>query len=151
GAGLIPRQASGRPVHFSCLLSITITGYTMSIPNDRKYTASHEWVKADGDCFLVGITDDAQDQLGDLVFVGDVQVGAHLAAGETAAVVESVKAASDIYAPIAGEIIAFNEALNDEPALINQGAFDQWIFKIRPDHAADVDGLLDAQAYQAQA
>ncbi|MER1939387.1 MULTISPECIES: glycine cleavage system protein GcvH [unclassified Castellaniella] len=123
----------------------------MSIPNDRKYTASHEWVKADGDCFLVGITDDAQDQLGDLVFVGDVQVGAHLAAGETAAVVESVKAASDIYAPIAGEIIAFNEALNDEPALINQGAFDQWIFKIRPDHAADVDGLLDAQAYQAQA
>jgi glycine cleavage system H protein len=99
----------------------------------------------------VGITEDAQDQLGDLVFVGDVQVGAHLAEGETAAVVESVKAASDIYAPIAGEIIAFNEALNYEPALINQGAFDQWIFKIRPDHAADVDGLLDAQAYQAQA
>ena len=62
----------------------------MSIPNDRKYTASHEWVKADGDCFLVGITDDAQDQLGDLVFVGDVQAGAHLAAGDTAAVVESV-------------------------------------------------------------
>lgn len=123
----------------------------MSIPNDRKYTASHEWVKADGDCFQVGITDAAQDQLGDLVFVGDVQVGAHLAAGDTAAVVESVKAASDIYAPVAGEIIAFNEALNDEPGLINQAAYDQWIFKIRPDHAADVDGLLDAQAYQAQA
>ncbi|WP_323016852.1 glycine cleavage system protein GcvH [Castellaniella sp.] len=123
----------------------------MSIPNDRKYTASHEWVKADGDCFLVGITDDAQDQLGDLVFVGDVQVGAQLAAGDTAAVVESVKAASDIYAPVAGEIVAFNEALNDQPALINEAAYDQWIFKIRPDNAADVDALLDAAAYQAQA
>ncbi|MGB6242774.1 MAG: glycine cleavage system protein GcvH [Castellaniella sp.] len=122
----------------------------MSIPNDRKYTASHEWVKADGDCFLVGITDDAQDQLGDLVFVGDVQVGAQLAAGDTAAVVESVKAASDIYAPVAGEIVAFNEALNDQPALINEAAYDQWIFKIRPDNAADVDALLDAAAYQAQ-
>ncbi len=123
----------------------------MSIPNDRKYTASHEWVKADGDCFLVGITDDAQDQLGDLVFVGDVQVGAHVSAGDTAAVVESVKAASDIYAPVAGEIVAFNEVLNDQPGLINEGAYDQWIFKIRPDNAADVDGLMDAAAYEAQA
>ncbi|WP_322996736.1 glycine cleavage system protein GcvH [Castellaniella sp.] len=122
----------------------------MSIPNDRKYTESHEWVKADGDCFLVGITDDAQDQLGDLVFVGDVQVGAHLEAGETAAVIESVKAASDIYAPIAGEIVAFNEALDEQPALVNEAAYDQWIFKIRPDNAADVDALLDAAAYQAQ-
>ncbi|MFT0533563.1 glycine cleavage system protein GcvH [Castellaniella hirudinis] len=123
----------------------------MSIPNDRKYTESHEWVKADGDCFLVGITDDAQDQLGDLVFVGDVQVGAHLAAGDTAAVIESVKAASDIYAPIAGEIVAFNEALDEQPALVNEAAYDQWIFKIRPDNAADVDALMDAAAYQAQA
>ncbi|CAM5219504.1 Glycine cleavage system H protein OS=Castellaniella defragrans OX=75697 GN=gcvH PE=3 SV=1 [Castellaniella defragrans] len=123
----------------------------MSIPNDRKYTTSHEWVKAEGDCFLVGITDDAQDQLGDLVFVGDVQVGAKVAAGDTAAVVESVKAASDIYAPVAGEIVAFNEALNDQPALINEAAYDQWIFKIRAEHPADVDGLMDAAAYEAQA
>jgi len=123
----------------------------MSIPNDRKYTTSHEWVKAEGDCFLVGITDDAQDQLGDLVFVGDVQVGAKLAAGDTAAVVESVKAASDIYAPVAGEIVAFNEALNDQPALVNEAAYDQWIFKIRADNASDVDGLMDAAAYEAQA
>lgn len=123
----------------------------MSIPSDRKYTSSHEWVKAEGDVFLVGITDDAQDQLGDLVFVGDVQVGARLAAGDTAAVVESVKAASDIYAPVAGEIVAFNEALDDQPGLINEAAYDQWIFKIRPDNAADVDGLLDAAAYEAQA
>jgi glycine cleavage system H protein len=122
----------------------------MSIPTDRKYTSSHEWVKADGDVFQVGITDNAQDQLGDLVFVGDVQVGAQLAAGDTAAVVESVKAASDIYAPVAGEIVAFNEALNDEPSLINEAAYDQWIFKIRPDNPADVDGLLDAAAYEAQ-
>uniref|UniRef100_UPI0033419EC5 glycine cleavage system protein GcvH n=1 Tax=Castellaniella defragrans TaxID=75697 RepID=UPI0033419EC5 len=122
----------------------------MSTPSDRKYTSSHEWVKAEGDLFLVGITDDAQDQLGDLVFVGDVQVGARLGAGETAAVVESVKAASDIYAPVAGEIVAFNEALTDQPGLINEAAYEQWIFKIRPDNAADVDGLLDAAAYAAQ-
>ncbi|TAN30075.1 MAG: glycine cleavage system protein GcvH [Castellaniella sp.] len=123
----------------------------MSIPNDRKYTTSHEWVKADGDCFLVGITDDAQDQLGDLVFVGDVQIGSKVAAGDNAAVVESVKAASDIYAPVAGEIIAFNETLNDQPALINEAAYDHWIFKIRADNPADIDGLLDAAAYEAQA
>jgi glycine cleavage system H protein len=123
----------------------------MSIPNDRKYTTSHEWVKADSDCFLVGITDDAQDQLGDLVFVGDVQIGAKVAAGDNAAVVESVKAASDIYAPVAGEILAFNEALNDQPGLINEAAYDHWIFKIRADNPADVDGLLDAAAYEAQA
>lgn len=122
----------------------------MSTPNDRKYTATHEWVKADGDTFLVGITDDAQDQLGDLVYVGDVQVGAKLAAGDTAAVVESVKAASDIYAPVAGEIVAFNEVLEDEPALINEAAYENWIFRIRPDNAADVDSLLDAGAYKAQ-
>ena len=121
----------------------------MSIPNDRKYTTSHEWVKADGDCFLVGITDDAQDQLGDLVFIGDVQVGAKVAAGENAAVVESVKAASDIYAPVAGEIVAFNEALNDQPALVNEAAYDHWIFKIRADNAADVESLLDAAGYEA--
>lgn len=123
----------------------------MSIPSDRKYTTSHEWVKADGDLFLVGITDDAQDQLGDLVFVGDVQVGSKVAAGDNAAVVESVKAASDIYAPVAGEIIAFNEALNDKPGLINEAAYEHWIFKIRADNPADVGGLLDAAAYEAQA
>lgn len=123
----------------------------MSFPSDRKYTSSHEWVKADGDVFQVGIADDAQEQLGDLVYVGDVTVGARLAAGDTAAVVESVKAASDIYAPIAGEIVAFNEALSDQPALINEAAHEHWIFKIRPDNAADVDALLDAAGYEAQA
>ena len=81
----------------------------MSIPNDRKYVSSHEWILPDGDTVLVGITDTAQDQLGDLVFVGDVRVGAKLKAGETAGVVESVKAASDIYAPVDGEVVDFHD------------------------------------------
>lgn len=121
----------------------------MSIPTDRKYTSSHEWVKVEGDVLVVGITDSAQDQLGDLVFVGDVNPGAVLAKGETAGVVESVKAASDIYAPVDGEIVAFNEALNDQPNLINDAAFDSWIFKIKPKNIADIDGLLDAAGYNA--
>jgi len=121
----------------------------MNLPTDRKYTASHEWVKAEGDVFLVGITDNAQEQLGDLVFVGDFQTGASLKAGETAGVVESVKAASDIYAPVDGEIVAFNDALESQPELINQAAFDTWIFKFRPDNAADLDALLDAAGYAA--
>ncbi|MBC2770936.1 glycine cleavage system protein GcvH [Pusillimonas minor] len=123
----------------------------MNLPNDRKYTASHEWVKADGDVLVVGITDNAQDQLGDLVFVGDFKVGNTLKAGDTAGVVESVKAASDIYAPVAGEIVEFNTALEGQPELINASAYEAWIFKIRPANAADLDGLLDAEGYrQAQ-
>ncbi len=121
------------------------------IPNDRKYASSHEWIKADGDVMLVGITDNAQDQLGDLVFVGDVRVGAKLAAGTTAGVVESVKAASDIYAPVAGEIVDFNVALNDQPDLINSDPYGTWIFKIRANNPADVNNLLDAAGYQAVA
>lgn len=121
----------------------------MSLPNDRKYTSTHEWVKADGDVFLVGITDNAQDQLGDLVFVGDFKVGAVLTAGDTAGVVESVKAASDLYAPVDGEIVAFNDVLDGQPDLINQAAFDTWIFKFKPKNAADVDALLDNAGYQS--
>src|SRR3546814_13938672 len=101
----------------------------MSLPTDRKYTASHEWFKAEGDVCLVGITHDAQDQLGDLVFVGDVNAGAQVSAGDTAGVVESVKAASDIYAPFDGEIVEFNEQLESQPDLVNQAAFDTWIFR----------------------
>lgn len=122
----------------------------MNLPTDRQYTKSHEWVKADGDVFLVGITDNAQEQLGDLVFVGDVTPGAELKAGDTAAVVESVKAASDIYAPVDGQIVAFNDVLESQPDLINQAAFDTWIFKFRPANAADLDTLLDAAGYEAQ-
>jgi glycine cleavage system H protein len=121
----------------------------MSIPSDRKYATSHEWIKADGDVMVVGITDPAQDQLGDLVFVGDVRVGAKLKSGETAGVVESVKAASDIYAPITGEVVAFNNALNDSPEMINADPYGTWIFKLKPDNAADVNALLDSAGYQA--
>lgn len=121
----------------------------MNLPNDRKYTSTHEWVKADGDVFQVGITDNAQDQLGDLVFVGDFKVGAELTAGDTAGVVESVKAASDLYAPVDGTIVAFNEALDGEPDLINKAAFDTWIFKFKPSNPADVDALLDGAGYQS--
>ncbi|MGZ9982679.1 glycine cleavage system protein GcvH [Bordetella bronchiseptica] len=123
----------------------------MSLPTDRKYTESHEWVQAEGDVFVVGITDNAQEQLGDLVFVGDVKVGATLKAGETAGVVESVKAASDIYAPVNGEIVAFNDELEANPSLINESAYTAWIFKIKPANAADLDKLLDAAGYQAVA
>ena len=121
----------------------------MSIPSDRKYAASHEWIKSDGDVMVVGITNPAQDQLGDLVFVGDVRVGAKLKSGETAGVVESVKAASDIYAPINGEVVAFNDALNDSPEKINSDPYGTWIFKLKPENATDVDALLDSTAYQA--
>ena len=116
----------------------------MSIPSDRKYASTHEWIKADGDVMLVGITGPAQEQLGDLVFVGDVRVGTKLAAGATAGVVESVKAASDIYAPVAGEVVAFNDALNDAPETINASPYNTWIFKLKANNAADVDNLLDA-------
>ncbi len=123
----------------------------MQLPDDRKYVATHEWAKADGDVVLVGITDFAQDQLGDLVFVGEFTPGTRLEAGQTAGVVESVKAASDIYAPVAGELVEFNEALSDSPNLINEAAFDTWIFKLKADNPADLDGLLDGSGYEAVA
>ena len=120
----------------------------MSLPANLKYTNSHEWVRVGDDGLIwVGITEPAQEMLGDLVYVGDVQVGATLKAGETAGVVESVKAASDVYAPVAGEVVAFNEALNDAPQLLNEKPYDTWIFKLKS--GAALDGLLDAAGYQA--
>jgi glycine cleavage system H protein len=120
----------------------------MNFPKDLKYTATHEWAKKGDDGLLwVGITDAAQDMLGDLVFVGDVKVGATLKAGETAGVVESVKAASDIYAPVDGEIVAFNDALESEPQQLNSDPYGGWIFKMKT--SASIDGLLDAAAYEA--
>ena len=120
----------------------------MSLPANLKYTNSHEWVRVGDDGLIwVGITEPAQEMLGDLVYVGDVQIGATLKAGETAGVVESVKAASDVYAPVAGEVAAFNEALNDAPQLLNEKPYDTWIFKLKS--GAALDGLLDATGYQA--
>lgn len=121
----------------------------MQFPKDLKYTKTHEWVRADGDSLLVGITDAAQDMLGELVFVGDVKVGDTLAAGDTAGVVESVKAASDIYAPVAGEVLEFNGALEAEPQSLNGAPYEKWIYRLKPASMADVAALMDAAAYEA--
>ena len=119
----------------------------MKFPAELKYTSSHEWAKVGDDGLVwVGISDAAQDMLGDLVFVGDVKVGSTLKAGETAGVVESVKAASDIYAPVAGEVVAFNDKLGDEPQTINSDPYGAWIFKLKT--GENLDGLMDAQAYE---
>lgn len=121
----------------------------MSIPANLKYTKSHEWVRLDADgTVAVGITQHAQELLGDMVFVENPEVGRKLAAHEECAVVESVKAASDVYAPIAGEIVAANGEVADAPEKINADPYAAWMFRMRPDHVADVDGLLDAAGYQ---
>jgi len=119
------------------------------IPADLKYTKSHEWVKlgADG-VAAVGITDHAQAALGDLVFVEPPKKGRNLKAGESFAVVESVKAASDVYSPVAGEVLEGNEALNDTPEMINKDAYGAWLMRLRVANAKDVDGLMDAKAYE---
>ena len=122
----------------------------MNIPANLKYTKSHEWVRVEADgTVTVGITDHAQELLGDLVFVELPDVGKSLAAEQEAAVVESVKAASDVYAPIAGTVVEVNAAVPATPELINQDAYAAWLFKLKPATAADVDGLLDAAAYAA--
>ncbi|GAA5236064.1 glycine cleavage system protein GcvH [Verticiella sediminum] len=120
----------------------------MNLPDDLQYAPTHEWVRPQGDVLLVGISDPAQDMLGDVVFV-EARVGARLGAGEVAGTVESVKAASDIHAPVAGEIVAFNDALAAEPGLLNGDPYGTWIFQLRPDDAAARAGLLDAAGYRA--
>jgi len=122
----------------------------MTIPNDLKYTKSHEWVRAEADgTVTIGITHHAQDLLGDMVYVESPEVGRKVTASEECAVVESVKAASDVYAPIAGEVVAVNEAVANKPELINQDAYSAWMFRLKPNNAADVNGLLDAAGYKA--
>jgi glycine cleavage system H protein len=122
-----------------------------NIPADLKYLSSHEWARVEADGTLtVGISDHAQSALGDLVFVETPEVGRKLKAGEAFAVVESVKAASDVYSPVSGEVLAVNEALGATPELINQAPYgDGWLMKLRPGDAAEVGKLLDAAAYQA--
>jgi glycine cleavage system H protein len=122
----------------------------MNVPVDLRYTASHEWIRTESDGTLtIGITDHAQDALGDLVFIELPAVGRTLAAGETCAVVESVKAASDIYAPVAGSVVAQNEAVVAAPENVNADAYSNWLFKIKPANAGDVAKLLDAAGYTA--
>jgi glycine cleavage system H protein len=117
---------------------------------ELKYTQDHEWVRAEGDAATIGITDHAQNSLGDVVFVDLPEVGREVAAGEACAVVESVKAASDVYAPIAGKIVAVNAALADNPGLINsEPTGEGWFFKIEPADPAAIGALMDDAAYAA--
>ena len=120
-------------------------------PSELKYARSHEWARLEEDgTVTVGISDFAQESLGDVVFVEVPEVGTSVAAGEEVSVVESVKAASDIYAPVAGEIIAVNEALDEEPETVNAEPYeDGWLFKLKPSDASELDSLLSAEDYQA--
>ena len=122
----------------------------MSNPGNLKYTASHEWVRTEADgTITVGITDHAQELLGDMVFVEAPTAGRKLKAKEECAVVESVKAAADVYAPVSGTVTAANSELDGTPEAINSDPYGAWIFKMKPDNAADVAALLDATGYQA--
>ena len=122
----------------------------MNTPADLKYTESHEWVRREADgTVTVGITDHAQEELGDLVFIELPADGRKLKQGEACAVVESVKAASDIYAPVAGEVTAANQPVSDAPESVNADAYANWLFRMKPDNAGDIDKLLDAAGYQA--
>jgi glycine cleavage system H protein len=120
----------------------------MNVPADLKYTESHEWVRLEADGTLtVGITEYAQDALGDIVFVELPAVGKSFTAGDDAAVVESVKAASDIYAPVSGTVTAVNQPVADAPDSINADAYSAWLFKLQPSDPNAITGLLDATAY----
>jgi glycine cleavage system H protein len=122
----------------------------MNLPADLKYTASHEWVRLEADgTATVGITDHAQAALGDLVFLELPKAGRKLKAGEACAVVESVKAASDVYAPLDGEVVATNDAIVGTPEKVNEDAYGAWLFKLKPSGAVASDRLLDAKAYEA--
>jgi glycine cleavage system H protein len=114
-----------------------------------RFTREHEWIRLDDDIAVVGISDHAQEQLGDVVFVELPAIGTHFKRGDEAAVVESVKAASEVYAPATGEVVAVNEGLADEPSKVNAHAMgDGWFFKMTLDEAAELDDLLDAAAYK---
>lgn len=122
-----------------------------NIPAELKYTTSHEWVRKEEDgTYTVGITEHAQELLGDMVFVELPDVGDVVASGDEAAVAESVKAASDVFAPLSGEVVAINDDLEDAPELVNSDVYgDGWLFRIKPSDLAELDELMDADAYLA--
>ena len=122
-------------------------------PSNLKYAATHEWARGEGDgTVTVGISDHAQESLGDVVYVEQPEVGSSVTGGEEAGVVESVKAASDIYSPVSGEVIAVNELLEDEPETINSSPYDDgWFFKVKISDPSELEGLYDAAAYEAVA
>lgn len=120
------------------------------LPSDLRYAASHEWTRQEADGSVsVGISDHAQQALGDVVYVELPEVGQQLKAGQQAGVVESVKAASDIYAPVSGVVIALNEQLADAPELVNNEPYGSWFFRLQPDAPAELEALLTAEAYKA--
>ncbi len=122
----------------------------MNVPANLRYTSEHEWVRTEADGTLaIGITDHAQAALGDLVYLELPEVGRKLAAGDACAVVESVKAASDVYAPVGGEVVAVNAELPDAPEKVNEDAYAAWFFKVKPTDGKDLAKLLDAKAYEA--
>lgn len=121
----------------------------MNTPDNLKYTEAHEWVREESDgTVTVGITDHAQDQLGDVVFVQNPDTGRRVTKGEECGVIESVKAAADVYAPLSGEIVAANAELADTPEKINQDPYTAWLFRIRPSESGELAALLDAAAYE---
>ena len=121
-----------------------------NIPADLRFAESHEWVRLEADgSVTVGISDHAQEALGDVVYVELTEIGKVFAAGDTAGVVESVKAASDIYSPVSGEVIAINEDLSGSPELLNTEPYSAWIFKVKPSNTAELEKLLDAAAYKS--
>lgn len=122
------------------------------IPSELRYTKSHEWLRKEDDgTVTVGVTDHAQEALGDLVFVELPEVGSTYAAEDACCVVESVKAASDVYMPVTGEVVAVNETLGDEPEIINSSPYDDgWLFSFKPENMEDVDQLMDDTAYEAE-
>ena len=120
----------------------------MNLPTDLKYTESHEWIRTEADgTVTIGITDHAQAALGDLVYVELPKSGRTVAAGEACAIVESVKAASDVYAPLGGTIVAGNDALSGAPEAVNENAYDAWLFKLKPTDVAELERFMDAAAY----
>jgi glycine cleavage system H protein len=118
-------------------------------PADLKYTKDHEWIRVDGDTGTIGITNFAQQQLGDVVYVDLPEVGTRLSAGETFGTIESVKAVSELYAPVSGEVVDVNAALKDKPEDVNARPHDSWMIKVRLANAAETAGLMDAAAYQS--
>ena len=123
----------------------------MSIPNELKYTSDHEWVRIEGEDFVIGITDHAQDSLGDVTFVELPDIGARFEDKAVFGVVESVKAASDLYMPVTGEVIEVNDSLNDSPENVNSDPYGNgWMIKIRPDQTDSIGSLLDADAYSKE-
>lgn len=121
----------------------------MTTPDNLKYTKSHEWVRQEGDgTVTIGVTFHAQEMLGDVVFIENPAVGRKVKQGEECGVIESVKAAADLYAPLSGEVVAANGELADAPEKVNQDPYAAWMFRLKPDNVAELAGLLDAVAYQ---